>query len=138
MSPVRPAILAPIALGGALGSVARYLLAIGLLPVLGPGFPWATLSANAAGSFLIGLFAALASPGGRLALSPAAWHFVTTGFCGGFTTFSIFSLEAVLLVEAGAPGRAALYVAVSLMAWLLAVALGWRAGDRLNRLARPS
>jgi fluoride exporter len=127
-------LLLAVALGGALGSVARFLVAIGLVQLLGPGFAWGTLAVNVLGSFLIGLYATLTEPGGRLLASPAARQFVLAGFCGGFTTFSIFSLETLLLVEAGRLALAGLTVGLSVVFWLLAVWMGYRLGVRLNRL----
>ncbi len=123
-----------VGLGGMLGAVARALVSVGLLGLLGPGFAWGTLAVNVLGSFLIGLYATLTEPGGRVFASPAQRQFVLAGFCGGFTTFSIFSLETVLLAEQGAPALAALKVGVSALLWLLAVWIGARLGQRLNRL----
>jgi fluoride exporter len=132
--PERGRLLLAVALGAALGSVARFLIAIGLVQLLGPGFGWGTLAVNVLGSFLIGLYATLTEPGGRLLASPAARQFVLAGFCGGFTTFSIFSLETLLLVEAGRLALAGLTVGLSVVFWLLAVWMGYRLGVRLNRL----
>ncbi len=123
-----------VGLGGALGSVARSLVSVGLWHLLGPGFAWGTLAVNVAGSFLIGLYATLSEPGGRIFTSPARRQFVLAGFCGGFTTFSIFSLETLLLVERRAFGPAALNLGASVLLWLAAVWIGYRAGRRLNRL----
>ena len=123
-----------VGLGGMLGSVARGLVSLGLLQLLGPAFPWGTLAVNVLGSALIGLYATLTEPGGRLFASPAQRQFVLAGFCGGFTTFSIFSLETVLLVERGAPALAALNLGASLLLWLVGVWAGHRLGRRLNRL----
>ena len=123
-----------VGLGGMLGSVARSLVSVGLLQLMGPAFPWGTLAVNVLGSFLIGLYATLTEPGGRLFASPAQRQFVLAGFCGGFTTFSIFSLETVLLFQQGALARAALYLGLSLLLWLVAVWIGYRLGLRLNRL----
>jgi fluoride exporter len=125
-----------VALGSALGAVARYLCSIGILTWFGLGFPLGTLAVNVVGSFLIGFYATLTEPGGRLLASPAARQFVLAGFCGGFTTFSIFSLETVFLIESREFHLAALNVCGSLILWLTAVWLGWRAGARLNRPQR--
>jgi fluoride exporter len=122
-----------VGLGGMLGSVARSLVSLGLLHLLGPGFAWGTLAVNVAGSFLIGLYATLTEPGGRLVASPAQRQFMLAGVCGGFTTFSIFSLETVLLAEQGAFDRAAVNVGASVVLWLVAVWIGCRMGHRLNR-----
>ncbi len=101
-----------IAIGGAVGSVLRYLLVVGI------GAPVATLVVNALGSFVIGiLFVTLAS---RTSLSPL----LMTGVLGGFTTFSAFSLDALKLWESGQSLQAALYVAASVILSLFAVALG--------------
>jgi fluoride exporter len=127
-------LLLAVALGAALGSVARFLITVGLVQLLGPGFAWGTLAVNVLGSFLIGLYATLTGPDGRLLASPATRQFVLTGFCGGFTTFSIFSLETLLLVKAGRLALAGLTVGLSVVFWLLAVWMGYRLGVRLNRL----
>ncbi|MEM8577983.1 MAG: fluoride efflux transporter CrcB [Pseudomonadota bacterium] len=102
--------LISVALGGALGASCRYLLSVGFLRLTGPtAFPLPILAANIAGSLLMGLFVGLAAQRGWTAASP----FVMTGFLGGFTTFSAFSLETVTLIERGQAGLAALYVAAS-------------------------
>lgn len=125
---------AAVALGSALGGLARALCSYLLLQALGPGFPWGTLLVNVVGSALIGLYATLAAPDGRLFPSPAQRQFVMAGFCGGFTTFSVFSLETLLLIEAGRMAVAGLYVACSVLLWLVGVWLGHIAAVRLNRL----
>lgn len=125
-----------VAAGATIGGVGRAL--VSLLP-LGAGagaFPWATLIVNAGGSFLIGFYATLTEPGGRLMAGSRARHFVMTGVCGGFTTFSVFSLESFRLLAAGAQGLAAANVAASVAAWMASVFLGAAAGHRLNRLPR--
>ena len=125
-----------VALGSALGAVARYLCSLWLVQLTGPGFPWGTLAVNVAGSFLIGLYAALSGPDGRLLASPTERQFVMTGFCGGYTTFSIFSLETVRLIEAGRHALAGLNVSVSVVLWLGSVWAGWALATRINRLRR--
>lgn len=128
----RTRIYLAIALGGALGSVARHLAALAGLALLGPGFPWGTLGVNIAGSFLIGLYGALTGPDARMPATPAMRQGVMVGFCGGFTTFSVFSLESIMLIEAGQSGLAAAHVAISVGTWLPAAWLGHRLGEHLN------
>jgi fluoride exporter len=118
--------------GGILGSVARYLAAL-LIPAVS-GFPFATLFVNITGSFVIGLYSTLTGPDGRLFASTRRRQFVMTGFCGGYTTFSAFSLETVRLLRGGLTHTALLYIAVSVVTWLVAVWLGHLLASRLNRL----
>jgi fluoride exporter len=122
--------------GSALGALARYLCTLAMVGLLGPAFPWGTLAVNVLGSFLIGLYATVTEPDGRLRASPAQRQFVIAGFCGGFTTFSIFSLETLLLVERQVFGLAVIYIAASVILWLISVWIGYRTGARLNRLKR--
>ncbi|MES2710402.1 MAG: fluoride efflux transporter CrcB [Pseudomonadota bacterium] len=104
-----------VALGGALGSVARYLLTLLAVAQLGAGFPWGTLAINIAGSALIGVAAGLGASG--------EWRlFLVTGVLGGFTTFSAFSLETGLLWERS-PTLAVSYVAASVILALAGFAL---------------
>ncbi|WP_373355667.1 fluoride efflux transporter CrcB [Pseudoroseicyclus sp. CXY001] len=101
--------LGQVAIGGALGASARYLVGVGAVRLMGPGFPWATLVVNVVGSFVMGaLIVALA----QLSATRFA-PFLMTGLLGGFTTFSAFSLDAVALFERGQAVAAALYVAAS-------------------------
>jgi fluoride exporter len=123
-----------VGLGASLGSVARYLCALAVHQLLGAGFPWGTLAVNVLGSLIIGLYATLTEPDGRLLARPATRQFVLTGFCGGFTTFSIFSLETLLLVQQGSYALGVANVLVSTCLWLLAVWVGYRIGVHLNRL----
>ena len=106
-------------LGGGLGSLMRY----GLSLVIGSrGFPLATLAANVAGCFLIGCFGAV---GARFSWSETTRLLLTTGLCGGFTTFSTFSKESLALLEGGDYGMFALYVAGSVGLGIAAAALGY-------------
>jgi fluoride exporter len=110
--------LSQVALGGAAGAVARYLTVMAATRTFGPGFAFGTLLVNVAGSFAIGiLFVVLAQRGN---LSPL----LMTGFLGGFTTFSAFSLDALKLWEAGQSAQALAYIAASVVLSLAAVALG--------------
>jgi CrcB protein len=122
-----------VALGGALGSVARHGCSVLAARWIGSGFPWATLFVNVAGSFAIGLLAALATSDGRPALGADARAFVIIGILGGFTTFSSFSLETLSLARSGAFGAASFNVAASLVLCLGAVWLGFGAGALVNR-----
>jgi CrcB protein len=97
-----------VAAGGALGSVARYVVGIGSTRAFGATFPWGTLLINIAGSFLIGAFAELFAL--KWDLAQEARVFLTVGICGGFTTFSTFSLDAYVLMERGEWWVAAAYM----------------------------
>jgi CrcB protein len=132
--PPRSRLYLAVALGGALGSVARHLCGLAGLALFGPAFPWSTLAVNVSGSFLIGLYATLTEPDGRLSVSPATRQGVMGGFCGGFTTFSVFSLESVRLIAAGQWRLAAAYLLLSVVTWLGAAWAGHRMAQRLNRL----
>lgn len=108
-----------VALGGAVGAMGRFALTTWLFPVLGPKFPLGTLVANLAGSFLIGLVFVLIVEKGLL--PPEYRPLVMTGFLGGLTTFSTFSLDALLLWENGSPATAVIYGLLTLVGCLLAV-----------------
>ena len=121
-----------IALGGGLGSVARYASTNLVAGWLGGHFPWGTLVINVLGSFVIGVFGALTGPGGRLFVSNDVRLFVMVGICGGYTTFSSFSLQTLDLIHDGAIGRAGLNVVGSVALCLLAVWIGYLAAAALN------
>ena len=121
-----------IALGGALGSMARYASTNLVAGWLGGHFPWGTLAINVLGSFLIGIFGATTGPGGRLFVSNDLRLFVMVGICGGYTTFSSFSLQTLDLIHDGAIGRAGLNVVGSVSLCLAAVWLGYLAAAALN------
>jgi CrcB protein len=121
-----------VATGSVIGGVARYL--ISLVIQSGPGIPWATLFVNVTGSFIIGFYGTLSGPDGRLFASARQRQFVMTGFCGGYTTFSTFSLETFRLLAAGMTQAAYMNIAVSIVTWLVAVWLGYALASRLNRL----
>ena len=123
---------ASVAAGGMLGSVARYLAGLLIPQVL--GFPLATLFVNITGSFIIGFYSTLSGPDGRWLASTRQRQFVMTGFCGGYTTFSSFSLETFKLLHAGMRTTALFNIVVSVVTWLVAVWLGHMLASRLNRL----
>ncbi|WP_236020054.1 fluoride efflux transporter FluC [Sabulicella rubraurantiaca] len=122
-----------VAAGGALGSLARYGASLAGAALLGPSFPWGTLAVNVVGSWLIAFFALLSEPGGRFAATANARHFVMAGFCGGFTTFSVFSLETVRMLQAGSTGLAAAHIGLSAALWIGAACVGHAMAERLNR-----
>ena len=90
-----------VAIGGALGSVSRYWLSGLIASRFGETFPWGTLAINVTGSFIIGIFAAMAVPDGRLDPQSRAFttQFLMIGVCGGYTTFSSFSLQTLNLIR---------------------------------------
>ncbi|OLP60532.1 hypothetical protein BJF93_22230 [Xaviernesmea oryzae] len=110
-----------VAIGGALGSVGRYLVGAAMLRRFGSNFPWGTLTVNVTGCFAIGAVAALLT---RMGGHDTLRLFIITGILGGFTTFSAFSLETVTLIEAGRLMAACAYVAASLAISGLAVLAG--------------
>jgi CrcB protein len=129
----RTAILyACVATGSVLGGMTRYLVALAIQT--GPGLPWSTLFINSTGSFIIGFYASISGPDGRFFASAQQRQFVMTGFCGGYTTFSTFSLETFRLLHAGQAHTALANLLASLACWLLAVWLGHVLAARLNRL----
>ncbi|HEU4678251.1 MAG TPA: CrcB family protein, partial [Terrimicrobiaceae bacterium] len=89
---------AAVMVGGAIGSALRYAMSSWISEATHSTFPWGTLVVNVIGSFVIGFFTGLTGPDGPLLVSPAARAFVTIGILGGFTTFSSFSLQTMLLV----------------------------------------
>jgi len=109
-----------VALGGAIGAILRFWTGIGILRLVGPGFPLTVLGVNVLGSFFMGLFVVFATQRGVTQLNP----FVLTGLLGGFTTFSAFSLEAVHLFERGAMGQALAYVVISVVLSIGGLILG--------------
>ena len=114
-------IVIQVALGGAIGAVARYLFGVGVARfVSGASFPFAIISVNILGSFLMGLVVASALERGA-----GASAFLTVGVLGGFTTFAAFSLEAVTLYERGDVGAAVIYVVGSVVLSILGLALGF-------------
>src|SRR5918911_3142550 len=113
-----------VAIGSALGGVARYWCSGLVARLIGETFPWGTLVVNVVGSFIIGLFATLTAPDGRVFASSEVRVFVMVGLCGGYTTFSSFSLQTLALARDGEWGRAILNVNASVTLCLVAVWLG--------------
>ena len=117
-----------VASGGAIGSLARFWLTGAMAALTGPRFPWGTLLINVLGSLVIGLIAGIALPLGRVSLHHDLRVFLMTGVCGGFTTFSAFSLQTLEMAQSGDFLPAFGYAIASVAVCLLAVWGGWAAG----------
>jgi CrcB protein len=111
-----------VAIGGALGAVLRYLLAVRLYNQLGVAFPWGTLAVNVAGSLMLGVVMGLIEERGSF--SPQMRTAITVGFIGGLTTFSTFVFEYWQLLRDGDPAKAIAYVALSIVLGLAAFTAG--------------
>lgn len=122
-----------IGLGSALGGMLRYWLSGMIDRQHGETFPWGTLVVNVTGSFLIGFFATLTQPDGRWLVQPLGRTFFMIGVCGGYTTFSSFSLQTLQLVREGQWLYAGLNTLLSVALCLLAVWLGHFLAQILNR-----
>lgn len=123
-----------IALGSAIGGAARHWAAQFVGARMGETFPWGTLAVNASGALLIGLLGALSRPNALWHVSPDARLFLMVGVLGGFTTFSAFSLQTLILVREGEGLFAAAYVIGSVIVCLLAVWAGFAAAASLGQL----
>jgi len=123
-----------VAVGGALGGCARYLISGVIARHLGETFPWGTMTINVTGAFVIGLFGALATHPGSLFASPNGssntWLFAVTGFLGCYTTVSSFSLQTLMLANNGEKRLAIGNVVLSVSLCLTAVASGFFLADR--------
>ena len=122
-----------VILGGALGSGLRYLLSGVVAARFGESFPLGTLAVNVIGSVAIGFFATIAGTEGRWLVPPAARVFFMTGVCGGFTTFSSFSLQTLTLAREAEWLYAGLNILGSVALCLIGVWLGHVAAAALNR-----
>ena len=122
-----------VGLGSALGGVGRFWISGLAAQRFGETFPWGTLVVNVSGSFVIGFFAAVTGPDGRWMVSSRFNSFFTAGLCGGYTTFSSFSLQTLRLAQEGEALHAGANVLASVALCLAAVWLGHAAGQALNR-----
>lgn len=122
-----------IGLGSALGGMGRYWLSGWVAQRVGETFPWGTLLVNVSGSFALGLIAAWTGPDGRVLVNPRVTQFLMIGICGGYTTFSSFSLQTLNLAREGQWLYAGGNIAFSVMLCLVAVWLGHMLGQVINR-----
>jgi fluoride exporter len=122
-----------VSLGGAIGSAARFWISGAVAERYGQTFPYGTLAVNVTGSFIIGLFAALTDPDGRFLASPSFREFFMIGVCGGYTTFSSFSLQTLSLAQDGEWLRAAANAVGSFAFCLFAVWLGHFSVSMINK-----
>lgn len=114
-----------VGFGGALGSVARYWISLLAARLVGEAFPWGTLVINILGSFVIGYYGTLTLQAGPFPASSEARLFVMVGICGGFTTFSSFSLQTLQLLQGGEAVRAAAYIVASVVLCVLGTTIGY-------------
>jgi crcB protein len=121
-----------VAVGGALGCVSRYYLTAFIQQRAGPSFPVGTLIINITGSFLLGFIMRYALQSG--AISAETRMLLTSGFCGGYTTFSTYSYETAMMLDDGEYGRAAIYIGTSVVLALAGTFLGFAAANRLLAL----
>ena len=121
-----------IAMGGALGSVGRFWFSGVVARQLGETFPWGTLLVNVSGSFLIGVLAAMAEPGERRLLGPSGHQFFIVGLCGGFTTFSTFSVQTLDMLRSGDWFGASANAGGSVVVCLVAVWVGYALGSTVT------
>src|SRR6476660_7827717 len=123
-----------IAIGSAIGGVARYWIATAIANWFGETFPWGTIFVNILGSFIIGFFATLTGPDGRIFVGTTARQFVMIGICGGYTTFSSFSIQTLYLMNDGEWLYAAGNIVISVVACLVALWAGHVLALSLNAM----
>jgi fluoride exporter len=126
-----------VALGGALGSMARYGTSVMAARIWGSAFPWGTLIVNIVGSFIISFFGTLTLMHGPMPASPSLRTFVMVGFCGGFTTFSSFSLQTLELARGDEWLGAFANIALSVVLCLTAVTAGHLLAAAIAPRAEP-
>jgi len=127
------AIAAWVALGGALGSVARYWCSGVVARAMGETFPWGTLIVNVSGSLVIGFIATVSGPDGRFLIPPEARQFMMVGILGGYTTFSSFSLQTLSLARDGEWLLAGANIVGSVVLCLISVWVGHMLAVMVNR-----
>jgi fluoride exporter len=123
-----------VALGGAMGTTGRYLISGLVAQLIGETFPWGTLIINVSGSFAIGFFAALTGPDGRVLVGSTGRQFFMTGICGGYTTFSSFSLQTLNLMNDGEWLYAGANIGGSVVLCLIAVWIGYALASLINTM----
>jgi CrcB protein len=123
-----------IAVGSAMGGIARYWCSGVTARLIGETFPWGTLIVNVVGSFIIGFFATLTGPDGRVYVGTTARQFVMIGLCGGYTTFSSFSLQTLSLLNDGEWFRAGANIGGSVLCCMIAVWAGCLLAASLNSM----
>jgi fluoride exporter len=123
-----------VAIGGALGTLGRYWLSGVVARQIGETFPWGTLVINVSGSFVIGFFATLTGPDGRMFVGTTPRQFVMVGLCGGYTTFSSFSLQTLNLMNDGEWAYAGANVGLSVFLCLIAVWAGHLLAASMNAM----
>ncbi|MBO1359515.1 fluoride efflux transporter CrcB [Acetobacter sacchari] len=121
-----------IAVAGAIGTLLRYWVGLAMLR-WSQSLPWGTIMINATGSFAIAFFGVLTTTTGRFPISDTGRMAFMIGICGGYTTFSSFSLQTLELLRSGAPVRAALNVVISIALGMIAVTAGYLAAQAINR-----
>lgn len=122
-----------IGVGSALGGMARFGVSRAFAFWIGETFPWGTITVNVTGSFIIGFLATISGPDGRLLVAPDLRQFLLVGFCGGYTTFSSFSLQTLALIREGDMLKAGANIVLSVALCMVAVWLGTVAAALLNR-----
>ena len=122
-----------IAIGSALGGMGRYFVSGAITTLTGGTFPYGTMLVNISGCLVIGFFATLTGPDGRFLVGTPSRQFVMVGICGGYTTFSSFSLETLYLARAGEWMSATANAAGSVVLCMLSVWLGFIAATAINR-----